>query len=168
MKNMREFIPSPHAIKAQAAIDIAAPPASVAALYRAVEKWGETFPATIAKAQVIQTGDNWAQIEVSHRSAGRVPNTLIFLSDTEVGLEESKKRFDAKFLNKFEPAVGGGTHYVITAYISPKGIYRVLRPFLKAYVRRQALNQMKNYVLEPLKTAAEKARLEEPPQPHAE
>jgi hypothetical protein len=161
---MREFRPLRHAIKAQAAIDIAVPPKSVAALYCAVEKWGETFPATIEKAQVIQTGDNWEQIEVIHKSEGRVPNTLIFLSDTEVGLEESKKRFDASFLNRFELAVGGGTHYVITAYISPKGIYRVLKPFLKAYVRRKALNQMKSYVLDPLKTAAEKARLEEPRQ----
>ena len=161
---MREFMPSRHAIKTQAAIDIAAPPATVAALYCDVEKWGETFPATISKAQVIQTGDNWEQIEVSHKNEGRVPNTLIFLSDTAVGLEESKKRFAAQFLNQFEPAVGGGTHYVITAYISPKGLYRVLKPFIKAYVRRQALNQMKSYVLEPLKTAAEQARLEVPPQ----
>lgn len=161
---MREFLPSRHAITTQAAIDIAAAPQSVAALYRNVEKWGETFPATIAKAQVIQAGDNWEQVEVSHKHEGRVPNTLIFLSDTEVGLEESKKRFDAKFLNKFEPAVGGGTHYVITAYISLKGVYRVLKPFLKAYVRRQALYQMNNYVLAPLKSAAEKARLEESPQ----
>ncbi len=161
---MREFIPPRHAITTQAAIDIAAAPQSVAALYRNVEKWGETFPATIAKAQVIQTGDNWVEVAVSHKNDGRVPNTLIFLSDTEVGLEESKKRFDAKFLNKFEPAVGGGTHYVITAYISPKGFYRILKPFLGAYVRRQALHQMNNYVLEPLKTAAEKARLEKSPQ----
>ncbi len=161
---MREFKPPRDAITTQAAIDIAAAPQSVAALYRNVEKWGETFPATIAKAQVLQTGDNWEQVEVSHKSEGRVPNTLIFLSDTEVGLEESKKRFDAKFLNKFEPAVGGGTLYVITAYISPKGIYRVLKPFLTAYVRRQAPHQVNYYVLEPLKTAAEKARLEKSPQ----
>jgi hypothetical protein len=129
---MREFIPPRHAITTQAAIDIAAAPEFVAALYRNVEKWEETFPATIAKAQVIQTGDNWEQVEVSHKREGRVPNTLIFLSDTEVGLEESKQRFDAKFLNKFEPAGGGGTHYVITAYISPKGIYRDYRMGLPA------------------------------------
>ena len=161
---MRQFIPSRHAIKTQAAIDIAAPPEYAAALYRDVEKWGETFPATIERAQVIQTGDNWEQIEVIHKSEGRVPNTLIFLSDNEVGLEESKKRFDASFLNRFEPAVGGGTHYVITAYVSPKGIYRVLKPFLKAYVRQKTLNQMKSYVLDPLKAAAEKARLAGPRQ----
>lgn len=154
---MREFRPDPHAIQAEAAVDIAAPPERVAALYRNVEKWAETFPATIAYAHVIETGSNWEKIEVSHKKEGRVPNTLIFLSDTAIGLEESKKRFDASFLNTFEPNANGGTHYVVTAYISLKGIYKVLRPLLVPYVRQQALKQMKSYVLNPLKTAAEKA-----------
>ncbi len=59
-------------------------------------------------------------------------------------------------MNIFEPALGGGTRYVIHAYISPKGIYKFLKPFLKGYVRRQSLKSMRAYVLEPLKTAAEK------------
>lgn len=155
---MHKFVPPQNAIRAQASIDIAALPERVAAVYRDVEKWGETFPATIERARVIESGDNWKQIEVSHRMEGRVPNTLIFLSDTEIWLEESKKRFDAAFLNRFQPADGGGTHYIITAYISLKGIYKVLEPFLTGYVRRRALEQMKNYVLQPLKTAAEKER----------
>jgi hypothetical protein len=153
---MRAFTPSQHAIQIQAEIDIAAQPERVAAVYRDVDRWGEIFPATIERAKVIQRGDNWEEIEVTHKMEGRVPNTLIFLSATEVGLEESKKRFNASFLNRFEPAAGGGTHYLITAYISLKGIYKVLKPFLMGYVRRQALKQMKNYVLEPLKAVAEK------------
>lgn len=153
---MRNFIPSPKAIKVQASTDIAAPPEHVAAVYRDVEKWGETFPLTIEHARVTQAGDNWQQIEVTHKMEGHVPNTLTFLSGTEIGLEESKKRFDASFLNQFQPMVGGGTHYVITAYISIKGIFQVLKPFLTGYVRRKALDQMRNYVLDPLKIAAEK------------
>ena len=149
------FVPSPNAIQAQAAIDIAAPPDHVAAVYRSVEMWGKIFPATIENAQVIEIGDNWKQIEVTHKKEGRVLNALIFLSDREIGLEESKKKFTASFLNQFEPAADGGTHYVITAYISLKGIYNVLKPFVKGYVRRQALKQMKDYVLRPLKTAVE-------------
>lgn len=158
---MREFVPSHDAIRAEAAIDIAAPPEYVAAVYRDVEKWGETFPATIEHAQVTETGDNWNRIEVAHKKEGHVPNMLIFLSDTEIGLEESKKKFEASFLNKFERAAGGGTHYVMTAYINLKGVYKVkvLKPFLKGYVRRQALKQMRSYVLVPLKTAAEKEHL---------
>jgi hypothetical protein len=153
---MREFVPSLHAIKTQSAIDIAAPPEYVAAVYRNAEKWGETFPATIERARVVERGENWARIEVMHRQEGRVSNTLIFLSDTVIALEESKKKFDAGFLNEFHARPDGTTHYVITSYVSPRGIYRLLKPLLVGYVHRQALRQMKNYVLEPLKRAAER------------
>lgn len=153
---MREFRPSRHAIRVEAAIDIAAPPEQVAAVYRDVEKWGETFPATIAHAQVIDTGDNWQHIQVAHKKQGSVPNTLIFLSDIEIGLEESKKKYDASFLNRFEPGIRGGTHYVLTAYVTLKGIYNLFRPLLIGYVRQQMLRQMGRYVLIPIKTAAEK------------
>jgi hypothetical protein len=157
---MRPFVTYPNAIQAQSAIDIAAPPEQVAALYRAVEQWDVTFPATIEHARVIETGDNWQQVEVAHRIEGRVPNTLIFLSDTEIGLEESKKRFDASFLNRFERAAGAGTHYVISAQIRLKGLFGVLKPFLSGYVRGRALLQMRTYVLEPLKAAAESSARE--------
>lgn len=152
---MRKFVPSSSAIRTQSAIDIAAPPGEVAAIYRNAEKWHETFPATIARARVIERGENWAQIEVVHKREGRVPNTLIFLSDTEIALEESKKKFDACFLNQFNAAPNGTTHYVITGYVTLKGIYKILKPFLKGYVHRQAVKQMKEYVLKPLKKAAE-------------
>jgi hypothetical protein len=153
---MRQFVPSPSAIRTQSEIDISAPPEYVAAIYRNVEKWGETFPATIERVRVIEQGENWAQIGVIHRQEGHVPNTLIFLSDTVIALEESKKKFDASFLNEFNAKSDGTTHYVITSYVTPKGVYRLLRPFLQNYVHRQALKQMKNYVLEPLKRAAER------------
>lgn len=153
---MRAFVAPRGAIRAQAAIDIAAPPERVAAVYRDVDKWGVTFPATIERARVIETGDNWQQVEVAHKMEGRVPNTIIFLSATEIGLEESKRRFDASFLNRFEPVPGGGTHYVIEGYVSLKGMLRILKPFLVGYVRRRQLEQMRRYVLEPLKAAAEK------------
>lgn len=152
----REFRVPNHAIETEAAIDIAAPPQHVASIYRDIDQWGETFPATIASARVIETGENWKQIEVTHKQEGCVPNTLFELSDTEIGLNESKQKFNASFLNQFEPAPGGGTHYVIRGYFSLKGIYKVLKPFLKGYVRRQSLKGMKDYVLVPLKTAAEK------------
>lgn len=157
-----KFNPPGDAIRAQAAIDIAALPEQVAAVYRDVEKWDETFPATIQRAQVIETGANWQKIEVTHKTEGCVPNTLIFLSSTEVGLEESKRRFNANFLNRFEPEAGGATHYVISAYISLKGVYKILKPLIAGYVRQKTLEQMENYVLVPLKKAAEGAVIKEP------
>jgi hypothetical protein len=156
---MRKFEPSHDAIHAQTALDIAATPKHVAAVYCEVERWGEIFPATIKRAQVTETGDNWKQIEVTHKNEGNVLNTLILISDSEIGLEESKKRYNASFLNQFEPGVNGCTHYVITAYISLKGIYKALQPCIKGYVRWQARRQMKKYVLDPLKISAEKEHL---------
>ncbi len=153
--DIREFVPSPDAIQVEAAIDISASPRCVASIYRDVEKWGDTFPLTIASAHIAGSGKNWKQIEVEHKQAGRVPNTLIELSDTEIVLEERKKKFSASFLNRFEPT-GGGTRYVIQAYISLNGIYQFLKPLLTGYVRRQAIKQIRNHVLAPLKTAAEK------------
>jgi hypothetical protein len=143
-------------IESEAAINIAAPPERVACIYHDVDKWGETFPATIEHAKVIKTGDKWQEIEVEHKQEGCVPNTLYDLSPTQIGLKESKPKFNASFLNTFFPAPGGGTRYVIHAYVSPKGIYKILKPFLKGYVHRQSLKSMKAYVLDPLKAAAEK------------
>jgi hypothetical protein len=154
---MREFVVPRDTIQEEAAIDINAPPEQVAAIYRDVERWGDTFAATIASAHVHQSGENWKQIEVIHKQEGSVPNTLIDLSPAEIGLQESKHRFDASFLNRFEPTADGGTHYVIHGYVRLKGIYSLLKPFLAGYVRRQTLKQMTSYVLIPLKTAAEKA-----------
>ena len=153
---MREFVIPKNAIEEEATITIAAPPERVAEIYRDVENWGNTFPATIESARVIKTGDHWKQIEVDHKKEGRVPNTLIDLSPTAIGLKESKKRFNAGFLNRFERTANGGTHYVVHAYVSPKGIYKLLKPILAGYVHRQMLKQVRSYVLEPLKVAAEK------------
>jgi hypothetical protein len=41
-----------------AAIDIVAPPEKIFGRYRDVEKWGETFLATIDHAELIKTGEN--------------------------------------------------------------------------------------------------------------
>jgi hypothetical protein len=152
------FVPS-NAIHIEEALEIAAPPEQAAAIYRDVDHWGKIFPATIESAQVVKTGDGWRQIDVVHKQEGCVPNTLYDLSETEIGLRESKQKFDASFLNCFEPAPGGRTRYVIHGYVSPKGIYRLLKPFLIGYVQRQMHRQMCQYVLEPLKTAAERSPL---------
>lgn len=151
----KTFAIPPGVLQAQASIDIAASPETVAALYRNVEKWSEIYPATIAGARCVRSGERWQEIEVTHKQEGSVPNTLFELSDTEIGLEEHKKKFDAWFINRFLPAANGSTHYIIQGYIRLKGIYQLLKPFLKGYVHRQTVKRMRDYVLEPLKAAAE-------------
>ncbi len=158
----RKFNPPENAIKSQADIVITAPPERVAAVYKDVEKWGEIYPATIESARVVEAGNNWQQVEVQHKSEGCVPNTLFFLSDHEIGLWESKGKFDASFLNRFEPVPGGATRFVITSYVSLKGIYKLLKPFLVGYVHRSSLHQMRNYVLKPIKKAAEQGYTKRP------
>jgi hypothetical protein len=153
---MHDLVAPEDAIEEVASIDIAASPEQVAAVYRNVDNWGSTFPDTIQSAHVVKEGDNWKQIEVEHRYEGRVANTLIDLSPTEIALQESKKKFEATFLNRFEPTAEGETHYVIHAYVSLKGIYKLLKPLLKGYVQRQTLEQVRSFVLIPIKTAAEK------------
>ena len=138
------------AIQVQSVIAIAAPPKYVAAIYRDVETWTETFSVTVEQARITGIGDNWKQVEVIHRMEGPVPNTFIFLSETKIALEESKRQFDAVFLNQFFPLDQRGAHYMITAYIMLKGVYRLLKPVLQGYVRRRASEQMSHYVLEPL------------------
>ncbi len=158
---MREFVIPENAIEEVAGVNIATPPERVAAIYRDVETWGDTFPATIATARITRSGENWKEIEVEHKKEGWVANLLVDLSDTEIALEENKKNFSATFLNRFEP-YAEGTHYVIQAFIQLKGIYKVLKPLIKGYVRRQAIKQMRSYVLEPLKIAAEKSAVHRP------
>jgi len=155
---MAENAPPPHGIHVHAAIHIQAQPEVVAAIYCDVDKWGMTFPATIERARIVSTNGTRQQVEVTHKMEGIVPNTLIRCSPTQLWLEESKHKFSAGFLNEFKAAPDGGTDYEITAYVRPRGAYRLLEPFLKAYVRKRALAQMRAYVLEPLKAAAERTR----------
>lgn len=142
-------------IRSEAWIDIAVLPEQAAIVYRDVENWGKIFPATIAYAQVVRTGEHWQVIEVAHKQEGRVPNTLFNLSETEIGLVEHKKKFDAWFLNRFLPAANGGTRCTIIGSVRLKGFYRLVTPLLRSYVRRQTVERMRHYVLEPLKSAAE-------------
>jgi hypothetical protein len=152
---MRKFEIPRNAIQAEASIEIDAPPERAAQIYLDVDKWGQTFPATINRARVVKAGDNWKQIEVDHKTEGHVPNTLTVISANEIGLEENKKLFDASFLNRFEPNGNSRTCYTVKAFVGLNSPYKYFKPFLIGYVRRRALNMVRNYVLKPLKVAAE-------------
>ncbi|HMB29907.1 MAG TPA: hypothetical protein VKS99_17485, partial [Blastocatellia bacterium] len=88
-------------------------------------------------------------LEIDHRE-GRVINILTLVSQEEVELEEFKKKYDGKFVNRFE-AVSGGTRFTVAADISLKGDYKLLAPFLGSYIRKQ----ITAFVLDPVKKSAE-------------
>jgi hypothetical protein len=144
-------------IEVRAAIEIRAPRERVRAVYLDVAHWWRTFPRTIESARVVGETDGVQEILVNHKAEGLVPNRLTVTDGYRVWLEERKRRYDAVFLNEFEAIEdGAATRYVVTADINLKGIYRALRLILSGYVRRRALRQITEYVLEPLRAAAER------------
>jgi len=130
---------------------IHAPPARVADLYRDFSGWPRLFPATIRGVRLVRRDQQRVTVEVDHRE-GKVVNVLSDLSPDRVALWESKRRYDATFINSFEPAPAG-TRYHVTADVELKRPVRWLAPFLHHYIRRQ----IRRYVLEPMRQAAEQA-----------
>lgn len=144
------------AIEVRATVDIRAPRERAVAVYLDVAHWGRTFPRTIHSARIVREANGSQEIVVDHKVEGLVTNRLTVADGYRIWLEERKKRFDAVFLNEFDAIDGGlATRYGVTGYVSLKGIYRALQPLLRAYVRRRALRQITEYVLEPLRAAVE-------------
>jgi hypothetical protein len=135
-------------VQVQTSTLIHAPQPRVIAIYRDYHTWPKFFP-TIKAVRLLSEEGNKTTLEIDHQE-GRVINTLTFISAQDIRLEEVKKKYDATFLNRFE-AVSEGTRYTLVGDIFLKGIYKLLTPFLKKYIRKQ----MTALVLEPLKRYAE-------------
>ena len=88
-------------------------------------------------------------LEVDHVE-GRVINELVVRPPDTLELWEEKRRYDARFSNRFE-AVPGGARFTDRGDIYLKGWARLLQPFLAGYVRRL----MRRLQLEPVKAEAE-------------
>jgi len=107
--------------------EIGAPPELVAALYADYEGWPRLFPATIRGVRLLADDGQRKTIEITHASEGKVINILIVVSPQEIRLEEFMRRFDARFINRFE-AAGQGTRYSIVADVRLKGVARASSP----------------------------------------
>jgi hypothetical protein len=129
--------------------EINAPPERVAALYADYEGWPGLFPDTIRGVRLLSDDGQRKTIEVDHATEGKVINIMIAVSPREIHLEEFKRRFDARFMNRFE-AVGQGTRYSIVAEVQLKGATRALGPLLTPVVRVR----LRRFVLEPMRVAA--------------
>lgn len=141
---------TPDELRARAALLIHAPRERVVAIYRDFARWPSTFP-TIRGTRVLHDDGHAQVIEVDHRKAGRVINVLSATSPTDVELREFKRKYTARFINRFE-AVPEGTLYTVTAEIRPCGLWRLVSgPWLDSYVR----SRIAHLVLEPVRKAAE-------------
>jgi hypothetical protein len=88
-------------------------------------------------------------LEVDH-TEGKVINELTVRPPAALDLWEGKRRYDARFRNRFE-TVPGGTRFAVRGEIQLKGWARLLQPFLRGYVRRQ----IQRLQLQPVKAEAE-------------
>ena len=132
----------------EASMNIHAPWNRVAEIYGDYRNWDTLFP-TIHGVKLVDQTPERLELEIDH-DEGLVPNTLTWLAPDRVKLDESKKRYDATFINSFE-ANGDETRYHVTADVRLRGVYRLLKPFVRGLVRRR----IKNLVLAPVKARAE-------------
>ena|SRR5215510_10418284 len=135
----------------EASTTIKAPRTNVVEIYEDYRNWPNLFP-TIKAVRLVREDPRSKVLEIDHIE-GRVINILTIISPEEVVLEEFKKKYDGKFVNRFE-AVPDGTRFTVAADISLKGFYKPLAPFLHDYIRKQ----ITVFVLNPVKKLAEDSK----------
>jgi hypothetical protein len=146
----------PAASKMQAGVSVTvsqtihAPRSIVQNLYSDYSHWSTLFPATIRGVSFVRQEGDRTVLDVDHVE-GHVSNILRTLSPNTIELEESKRKYDAIFWNTFEE-IPDGTRMTVVARVRLKGFYRVATPFICGVVR----GRIKCYVLDPLKTTAER------------
>lgn len=137
-------------LRTVSSIIIAVDPLLVKKQYLDYVNWPQLFPLTIRRAKLIREQNGSLTVEVDHRYEGKVINVINILSNDEVRLREFKPKFNAVFINHFQP-IPAGTLYTITANVWLKGIFKLAGPFVHGLVRKR----MQNYVLFPMKKYTE-------------
>lgn len=121
----------PHA---SASMVIQAQPERVMQLYRDYTQWPRVFPATIRGVRLIRSDGVRTEVEVDHRE-GLVPNVMTVVAPNRIDLGESKRRYDARFENRFDP-IPEGTRYTVSADVRLKGAARLLAPMRRMAEKR--------------------------------
>jgi uncharacterized membrane protein len=135
-------------MRVQTSVIVNAPADLVRNVYADYTAWPEMFP-TISAVRVRERRGSTLVLEVDHVE-GTVINELTLTNDGELVLGEIKRRYDAVFVNRFDP-IPAGTLFTVRGELWFKGVARLLEPVLIWYVRRQ----MKLLQLEPVKARAE-------------
>jgi hypothetical protein len=136
-------------VHATVATTIAAPRDRLVRLLLDYPRWHRIFPATIARTELVRREGRTTVVMVRHRREGRVMNELTDCGEGVVVLRESKRRYDAAFVNHFE-SVAGGTRYTVHAAVHIRQPLTVLAPLLRGVVARA----VRRYTVEPLRAAA--------------
>ncbi len=135
----------------ETSVVIHAPQPKVLATYRDYRSWPQIFP-TIKAVRLARERPGQRVLEIEHRE-GHVVNVLTDVAPDEIELKEWKRRYNATFRNRFQ-VIPDGTRFTLRADIALKGVYGLLAPFVRGYIR----HQMVTLVLEPLRRAAEGRR----------
>ena len=127
---------------------VKAPRQTVLDIYADYASWPRLFP-TISGVRLVRREGAKLVLEVDHVE-GKVVNELLVRPPDTLELWEEKRRYDARFSNRFEN-VPGGTRFTVRGDIYLKGWARLLQPLLRSYVRRQ----IERLQLRPVKAKAE-------------
>jgi hypothetical protein len=114
-------------------------------IYRNYRLWTLLFPATIAGVRLLRIENDALVVEVLHKHEGVVLNQLRDLSSEAIELHEWKRRYEARFIHRFE-SCGQDTRSTLSAEIAFKGAWRLLEPFVKPWARHQIVR----HVVKPL------------------
>lgn len=136
-------------VHTSAALIVRAPRDRVFALYARWQDWPRIFARTIRDVQLIRQEGPVVVLDVDHVE-GHVPNVMSLAAPDLIVLEERKRRFTARFENRFEDR-GAQTRYVVTADVVLSGWRRWLRFLAKPIIRAR----IRRFVLEPIQRAAE-------------
>ena len=136
-------------VRVTTSMTVRAPQETVFGVFTDVPGWPAVFP-KISGVRDVRVGRDRVDVIVEH-SEGDVPNTLLLEPPDRAVLEESKRRYDARFVNEIKQRPDGSTVFTVHAQIHLKGWRRALGPVLGWYVRRQ----LRRFTLAPVARAAE-------------
>ena len=128
---------------------VSAPAEQVYAVYADYRQWPKIFP-TIRGVHVIGRDRDTVVLVIDH-TEGQVRNDLLLQPPNRILLVESKRAYDATFVNTFYRS-GQGTRFEVEGNVHLKGARRLLAPVVRSYARRQ----MRVFQLAPVKAEAER------------
>ncbi len=115
------------------ATDVAAPVELVYAVYADYTGWPRIFP-TIHGVRLVSSDQDGILLAIDH-TEGPVTNRLLLRPPDRIVLSETKRGYQATFVNTFRPSETG-TRVEVEGDIRLNGARRLLAPIVRPYARR--------------------------------